>query len=39
MTCVNCKTEFFQGYAVHAPDTFFCEKCAKENHANGEFRV
>ncbi|CAJ0852126.1 14362_t:CDS:2, partial [Entrophospora sp. SA101] len=38
MTCNRCQEEFSQGYAVHAPDVFFCEKCeaVESNPDRGE---
>lgn len=39
MTCNRCQNKFSQGYAVHSPNIFFCEKCGQENHADGEFKV
>src|SRR5438046_2605410 len=38
MTCNSCKKKFSQGYTTHS-SSFFCESCAKKNHANGEFKV
>src|SRR5437868_2878542 len=39
MTCNKCQNKFSQGYAIHNPNVFFCEKCGQENSASGEFKV